>query len=428
MRRYILFSVALLFVLASLLEFGSVAQGSPQYTTIYSFTGKNGDAAEPSGPVLLDSEGAIYGTSTAGGGGPYQNQGTVFKFTPPPGSGGAWTESILHDFTGGADGDAADTGVLFGPGGVLYGTTAGGGASPYGGSFGTVFELTPPSGGGWTHTVLYSFQGGTTGSYPGALVLAPNGALYGAAYEGGPRRSAGCPGVGCGLIFELTEQAGTWHEMVLHSFAYANGDNPNTPLVLGSDGTLYGTTAIGGPTGGGVVFALKPSGSTWTYTILHTFAGGGGNDGDEPSYGLVSGPNGVLYGVTYIGGPGSCNAGQGCGTVFEMSPASGGGWTEKVLYSFAGGNDGSEPVSLILGDDGNLYGTTFFGGSSNCYEGCGTVFELSPDAGGGWTETVLYRWTASSRGSAVAFRNGVLYGTVFVFGASNLGSVFTLVP
>jgi uncharacterized repeat protein (TIGR03803 family) len=424
MRRAVLMSVVPALFLASSLEPGSEAQGASTYTTLYSFTGKNQNGEYPSGPLLFDSEGAIYGTTTGGGGGTGIN-GVVFKLTP--GSSG-WSESVLHAFTGGNDGEAADSGVVFGPSGVLYGTTYGGGNSPYGGSYGTVFELTP-SGSSWTHTVLYNFQGGLSGTGPGPVVLGSNGALYGTTFYGGKPKTPGCPGVGCGIVFELTQSGGTWTENVLHSFAHANGNNPLGPLVVGGDGTVYGVTNSGGPTGRGVVFSLTPSGTSWTYTVLYAFTGGNGNDdGFEPSYGLVAGANGVMYGVTAEGGPGPCYSGQGCGTVFEMVPPAGGqGWTIKILYDFAGGNDGANPVSLMLGEDGNLYGTTYFGGSSKCNEGCGTVFQLSPN-GSTWTETVLYRWTGSTQGSTVALQNSLLYGTTFQLGTSNLGSVFTLTP
>jgi uncharacterized repeat protein (TIGR03803 family) len=176
------------------------------------------------------------------------------------------------------------------------------------------------NGGAWTGTVLHSFNG-VDGVNPYAgLVIGKNGTLYGTTYGGGAP-----PGIG-GTVFQLTPPAkigGDWTETVLHSFAGdSDGANPAAGLVIGKDGTLYGTTQYGGTSNLGTVFQLTPPtkvGGTWSETVLHSFAGG--SDGANPVAGLVIGQNGALYGTTTLGGvPYTCGLGPGCGTVFEVTP------------------------------------------------------------------------------------------------------------
>jgi uncharacterized repeat protein (TIGR03803 family) len=232
---------------------------------------------------------------------------------------------------------------------------------------------------------------------------------------------------------------------VLYSFhGGADGFDPFANLIF-ANGQLYGTTFAGGsgPSGGdGTVFKISPLGGK---SIVYNFQGGA--DGQGPEAGLTAGSGGVLYGATvYGGGATTCSA--GCGTVYELVP-SGSGYTEKVLYAFQGGSDGSAPVgNLVVDQSGALYGTTVEGGGSSLCEnnysgiGCGTVFKLTP-LGSGYTETILYAFHAGSdgigpRGTLVRHADGVLYGTTeFGGGASacsspsgnaGCGTVFTLIP
>jgi uncharacterized repeat protein (TIGR03803 family) len=405
------------------------AAAAPTLTTIWSFTGTGGDGEYPFGRLVFDSSGAMYGT-TEGGGTSYN--GTVFKLTPPAGSGGAWTESVLYRFAGGSDGRQPSTGVMFGSNGDLYGTTYNGGNTNCGGGCGTVFQLAPPAGGGaWTHSLVYSFAASTDGATPGEVVFGPNGALFGITAAGGAT-STTCRRIGCGTVFELTQaKNGTWSKTILHSFpAYTHdGYHPNTDIAVDGNGNLYGTTVSGGNSNYGTVFMLSPpaGGGAWTETVLYSFSGG--SDGGYPIGGVVVGSNGVLYGTASYSG-----VANDSGTAFQLTPpASGGAWTFKVLHTFAGGKDGATPAStLVLDSSGNLYGSTYNGGSSACYQGCGTIFMLSPPTGGGaWTETVLVDLGNSGQNpnaSTVAFRNGVLYGTTYDLGAANVGSAFDLVP
>jgi hypothetical protein len=183
---------------------GAATLAQAQLTTIWSFTGNNGDGEYPfpEGQLPFDSNGAIYGT-TAGGGTGYN--GTVFQLVPPTVQGGAWTENVLYRFAGGADGRQPSMGVVFDQARNLFGTTQfGGNAQACGGGCGTIFELSPPSepGGPWTHTVLYTFQGGFDGQYPGEVLFGSNGSLYGTTISGGT------PGV---LCLQLQNQVRLWH-------------------------------------------------------------------------------------------------------------------------------------------------------------------------------------------------------------------------
>ncbi len=186
-------------------------------------------------------------------------------------------------------------------------------------------------------------------------------------------------------------------ESVLYAFRGNDGEYPAN-VIFGPDGSLYGTTGVGGNCEGcGTVFRLAPSsGGAWIETTIHTFTGP--PDGNSPTWGLISDASGNLYGTTNSGGNGTCP----CGTVFELSPTSNGGYSYQVIYSFASESDGESPHGLVLDSSGNVYGTTQGGGSLNCSVGCGTIFELSPPAiqGGSWTKTILYSFTGGSDGSS----------------------------
>lgn len=203
-----------------------------------------------------------------------------------------------------------------------------------------------------------------------------------------------------------------------------DGGFPQGGVIADPAGNLYGTTTSDGAGHNGVVYELSPGAKGYTQTTLYAFTGG--NDGGIPQAGLVRDTKGNLYGTTYAGGS------AGDGVVFELSPPKKGGttWTEKVLWTFSGGNDGSEPTcALILDAKGNLYGTTDGGGTGVV----GTVFELSPPAQGqkAWTETVLYNFTGNADGGEPYGRmllgtDGNLYGTTAGYGQNNYGTIFKL--
>ena len=347
----------------------------------------------------------------------------------------AWAadhETVLHNFGNGIDDGIEPTNLIMDAAGNLYGTTRVGGRT----YDGTVFELSHVSGGGWTETVLYSFAGDPDGAEPLTITMDAAGNLYGTTEYGGRGISDYClmgHPPGCGTVFELSPRpGGGWTESVLYSFTgAADGSQAFGTLISDNAGNLYGTTADGGSFGEGTVFELsRGEGGDWTKTVLHSF--GEGADGSVPYAGVISDSAGNLYGTTTGGGQaggGICQI-DGCGTVFELSPSAD-GWMETVLYSFNGPpDDGVLPEgSLIMDAAGHLYGTTVFGGPY-CGEGCGTVFELSPGEGGGWTEAILYSFEGSPNdgslpeGSLILDAVGNLSGTP-VYGASG-GTVFEL--
>jgi len=214
---------------------------------------------------------------------------------------------------------------------------------------------------------------------------------------------------------------------VLHKFSGGeDGGSPFAGLILDAAGNLYGTTYAGGLNNYGTVFELElNSDGSWTEKVLHRFTGG--NDGSYPEAGLVFDQAGNLYGTTVGGGAGMD------GTVFELEPNSDGSWTERVLHSFTGSDDGAFPYCAPIFDvDGNLYGTTLRGGGSDrCTEGCGIAFKLSPGADGNWTETVLHRFGADGADvpgpGLVLDATGSLYGTAGG-GLDGYGKVFKLRP
>lgn len=231
------------------------------------------------------------------------------------------------------------------------------------------------------------------------------------------------------ILFALVALAATAHagESVLYSFnGGSGGDAPLGGLIHGPNGSFYGTAEAGGSAGQGIVYQLFPPssvGGSWTETVLYSFQGG--NDGSRPYSDLVRDSAGNLYGVTYYGG-----GVDDFGTLYELSHSSK-GWTEKVIYAFQGpeAGDGFAPNgSLYVSPDGTLYGTTVYGGTSDF----GTVFQLLQSAGV-WTEKVIYSFTGGADGAEpfsglIADSNGVLYGTTALGGTTQLGTVFSLTP
>ena len=310
--------------------------------------------------------------------------------------------------------------------GNLYGTTTAGGIFGYG----TVFKLTHTAS-GWTEAVIYAFGHNLAdGGVPeGGLTLDAAGNLYGTTHGGGANNS--------GVVFELVNNGdGTWAEKVLYSFNNTDGYGPWAAPIFDAAGNLYGTTESGGAYNYGTAYELTPTGGgNWSEQVLHSF--GNGTDGATPFAGLVMDAAGNLYGTTWLGGANLCD-GAGCGTVFKLSPTGGGNWSEQVIHNFINnGVDGNQPWagSLIFDSSGNLYGTTTLGGTYLCEGGsvgCGTVYEMTPTAGGNWTEQVIYSFNGGGPGgedptSAVLFdAAGNLYGTTYFGGLLEGGTAFKL--
>ena len=440
-------AIAVVFALTVVMSQSAHAQkpatgGGSTERVLYSFDANGVDGYDPWAGLIFDAAGNLYGTTAEGGtyGSCYGGCGTVFELTPT--AGGGWAEQVLYSFGNGTDGAFPAAGLIFDAAGNLYGTTLGGG--DYG--YGTVFELTPTVGGGWTEQVLYSFNlNGTDGVWPAAnLIFDRSGNLYSTTWGGGEYEYNCDNGVpGCGTVFELSPTAGGgWTEQVLWNFGNGtDGTNPEAGLIFDAAGNLYGTTVNGGTYdncsygGCGTVFELTPTaGGGWTEQVLHNF--GNGTDGAYVYGGLIFDAAGNLYGTASGGGTYTSCLG-GCGMVFELTSTGGGGWTETVLYSFGNGTDASAPTaSLIFDRSGNLYGTTEWGGTyDNCIPpyGCGTVFELKRTAGGGWTEQVLHNFGNGADGTdpfagLIFDAAGNLYGTTEGGGTYGVGTVFELTP
>ena len=314
-------------------------------TVLYRFLGGE-DGAWPSGALVRDATGVMYGTTYGGGAdcGTDEGCGTVFKLDT------TLKKTVLHRFIG-LDGQAPASGLVMDTKGILYGTTEAGGIF----NDGAVFRIDKRG----KMSVIHSFNFWVDGACPcSSLHLDSSGNLYGVTFDGGG---------GLGAVFKLSKNL---DETVLYAFSGMNGDGsyPYTGLSEDSDGNLYGATAGGGTRGdNGTIFKLTPNGGE---SVLYSFKGM--PDGTVP-VGLLRDVRGNLYGTTREGGKGGCS--YGCGTVFRLSRNG----IEEVLHRFTGGADGATPYAGLVVDNKALYGTTFVGGAYNgCNQGCGVIFKLTP--------------------------------------------------
>jgi uncharacterized repeat protein (TIGR03803 family) len=333
---------------------------------LYAFQGGL-DGYDPTGNLVLDAAGNLYGTTSWGGNSLTCSAfgcGTVFELSPR--EDGTWSKFILHDFQNTPDGADPGGNLVFDHAGNLYGATSGDTIHDYG----TVFELSPVRGGAWTVTVLHNFLG-TDGVGPSRVIFDGAGNLFGTTASGG---RGGC----CGTAFKLSppkRQGGDWTETELYDFlGGGNGGTPSAGVIRNSKGNLYGTGAYGG-NNFGIAFELRPSGSKWNEKMIYNFCSRNNcADGASPLAGLLMDGDGVLYGTTSAGGTG-CSS-SGCGVVFKLTPTKN-GWKETILHRFRGGSsDGAGPEEQLVFDrSGNLYGTAYV---QQGYQGAGVVFEITP--------------------------------------------------
>ena len=438
--RCLLFTVALYL----LLTFGALFAQDQSYQVIHYFGGPPDGNTSMAG-LTIDGAGNLYGTSCYGGASnPYG--GIVFRLTPWNGS---WLYTVLYSFGGNPnDGACPSARVVFGPDGALYGTTyAGGGTGQLcrvgPGGCGTVFRLTPPVSAvcrtiscPWNETVLYRFQSGIDGQQPTSEVsFDKTGNIYGTTMFGFSQGHC-YEGLGCGIVYKLTPSKGGWTETVIYGFTGGtDGGEPFDGVILDNEGNLYGTNAVNETACGGTVFELSPTGSSWTEQTLFEFETYSETFGFCAYAGLTLDSAGNLYGSTRE----THLSHYGGGTAFELAH-SGANWMPSILYHFpmeiedptgpwrkllidaagslygttyqdgAYGNgsafkltndngiwkyssfhdfcplgyppcpDGLWPISNLVSDvNGNLFGTTTAGGNPRCSSGCGVVFEVKSE-------------------------------------------------
>jgi len=390
-------SAALAFAVMLGLGMGATQSTQAQtFNVLYSFTGSS-DGGEPYAGLVRDAAGNLYGTAISGGA---FGWGVAFKVDP------SGTETVLHSLGDGTtDGRTPYAGLIRDKAGNLYGTTYEGGGIGCVDGCGTVFKVDTQG----TETVLHSFAGGTTdGCFPYAgLLLDKAGNLYGTTQSCGASNN--------GIVFKVSKGGKV---TVLHNFAGGANDGANPlygSLLRDTKGALYGVAQYGGTSNDGVVYKLSKTGAL---RVLHSFAGGT-TDGCNPYGTPAMDTLGNLYGTSVACGP------SNMGVVWKVTKSG----AEKVLHNFAGGTkDGAQPIAgLILDAKGNLYGDTQYGGGTGCFgSGCGTVYKVSATG-----KLVLLHIFEGSEGAlpfGVVLRDtkGNLYGTAFLGGIPDWGTVWEL--
>ncbi len=397
-------AIAWSFAVVMTLLVATSAAHAQTLTVLHNFTGGQ-DGSGPQGLVAVDRAGNFYGSAPYGGSrGCSGGCGTVFRSSY---KNGAWIFTPLYGFRGGDDGATPFAGVTLGPDGAIYGTTLDGGGTGCNGGCGTVFKLTPPAQFchmalcAWTETVLYRVNNpNDPGGFFGGVILDHAGNIYGMGAFGGTGDA--------GVVYELSPSGGNNYTLnVLYSFqGPTDGGVPLGNLGMDAAGNLYGTTTYDGAHGYGSVFKLVRNGAGWTFQLLYSFTGG--SDGGYPQGNVVLDSAGNLYGATGYGGG-----------VFEITPS---GNYSVIAPSLA---FLQSPISM--GPDGNIYGTNYGDGS----HGDGSIFQLAYSQGT-WTHNILYSFGNGPGGalplSEVAFdANGNLYGTT-TFGGQDDGAAWQLAP
>jgi uncharacterized repeat protein (TIGR03803 family) len=398
--------------------FVSPAAEASTLATIYAFKG-GGDGSDPTGGLVLLANGSILGTTTAGG---QAGLGTIFQLTPPAKGSGSWTKTTVYEFSGG-DGQLPQGGLVLASSGEIFGTTLKGGS--YGA--GTLYRLNPPTNkSAWTETTLWNFGSGADAANPGStLVLGPNGQVYGSAYAGGS--------YGAGAIFAISQDGpgGPVTEAVLWSFTGgADGAYP-AALTGDSSGRLYGVATEGGTYGLGTIFSISPSGGPSPLDVLWSFAGEA--DGGYPTSLVPSGSD-SFAGTVVVGSDRNSN-----GAVYSLAIKNGIASVAPV-WNFAGSQDGSIPTSIVVHNNGQIFGVTAQGGDPSCLSGhvslpCGVAFTLVPHGSRtrGWTETVMWDFSPPSApsepsGALLQWAPTAYLGESAAGGPGNQGTVFSLSP
>jgi len=395
-------------VLAACLLLASVASGGT-YKILHNF-GAGSDGTYPNGPLLLSAAGNLYGVTANGGGSACFGAGcgTVFELAPQ--GNGKWTEQILYVFEDNGDGAFPQGNLVQDAAGDLYGIDGTDVGKPHG-----VFELMPGSG-RWNLSLLW-----TKGYSPG-LLLDEAGDIYGF-FSADPEK---------GAIGELSPGPNGWTYTDLYDFCQPpschDGNEPESPLTWDRQGNLYGTMLEGGNNrcsgGCGVAFQMTPNGDgTWTYRVIHYF-GSSQYDGQLPVAGLVVDAAGNAYGATWSGGR------WNDGTVFRLTPSTGGRWKETILWDFPPGVPGAGPLyTLALDHAGALYGMAQ-GGDKKCGP-CGVIFKLAPQKSGKWKYSVLHTFHGPEGADpygVILDGKGNIFGTTYDGGKYGAGVAFEITP
>jgi uncharacterized repeat protein (TIGR03803 family) len=409
-----------------------LASAQSTETVLHAFS-FNKDGGMPYAGLTFDKQGNLYGVAYYAGS---ANEGiccgSVFQLTPNT---GGWNFNVLYDFKAPiTQGEAPSGSVVFDGAGNLYGTTQ------EGGYCGNVYELSPTHSGPWKETIIHLFNNYKQGVFDDGclpssyLIFDKAGNLYGTTQQTG---FGGCtPTANCGTVFQLSPGTdGMWKETIIHNFPQDSSDGtaPFGGLVFDQAGNLWGTTPSGGTAGLGTIFELAPAGNgTWSETVAFNFTSD--TTGWQPLAGLVVDGSGNLYGTTYQGGT------NGVGLVFKMTPQTDGHLTQTIIHEFAGCTatecpDGLNPFGgLIFDASGNLYGTTTYGGAagttcnapdSNVRVGCGIIFKLTPASHDSWKYSIVHRFPGGADGAfptddhLAVDSKGNVFGTTFVEGDVN---------
>ena len=351
------------------------------FSILVKFSNVPGNGFAPTGKLLFH-DGAIYGTTTVGANSAC-GCGSVFKLRPLNAGKTQWAFTYIYRFQNTQDGAQPVGGVIFGKDGAVYGTTSRGGKN--GG--GTVFRLTGSGNSDWKKTTLHSFEAGFSGPQ-GELAFGKDGALYGNTYGGGKYRVGvvfQMTGKGNNWKYKVLYN----FRGIYQGFGSTDGADPEGHLTFGQDGLLYGTTTVGGGVkDSGTIFSLKKpkAGKTqWTYKVIHRFQGGP-SDGTYAHSGLTLSSTGALYGTTAGGGP------NGGGTVYRLTPKANGSYDFSLVHTFVPrSKNGDDPNAGVIIRGKTLYGPTLTGGLINpgalkdgkadepgCRDGCGVVYQLTP--------------------------------------------------
>jgi uncharacterized repeat protein (TIGR03803 family) len=409
--------LAVSFAAAAMLAWSMGAAATVRFGVIYNFSSDGGDANTPYAGLVIDALGRLYGATYGGGA---FGSGAVFRLAPTNAAHTAWSETILYSFRGGADGAKPTGRLTFGSRGELYGTTSAGGSGR-----GTVFELAPPASeaGPWVETILHDFSGaGGDGATPASgLAIDEAGILYGTTFEGGAGTQ---DDPGYGTVFSLAPPdvpRGPWHEAILYQFSGAarDGVGPQSDLLIGAGGALYGTTTGCGSklACAGTVFRLTHAGGVWSEATIMSLPGNG-ESGAGPSRELAMDATGALYGTTEAG------------AAFRLSLPGAGTtrWQHTLLARFKPDSSGTPQGGLLLSAGNVLYGTLAYGP----HKSGGSIYALAQAGSAGWSVNTLYRFGRVGGvfpvGSLVADAAGALYGVTEIGGAGGVGTVFRLAP